>query len=98
MGSPLSLRAYYKNTEGYSNRIRGVLSGGTHIKFLFDGTTSTSPGAMGYPFFQILNGPYKGFVVDGTLVSILGQAGIFVAQPNPRIMRPTQQTRVGGKP
>ncbi len=87
IGSPLSLQSYYQNPAAYSHRIRGVLPGGTRIKFLFDGAPRNAPGVMGYPFFQILNGQFKGFVVDGSLISILGQAGVFVPQPNPQVMR-----------
>lgn len=98
VGSPLSLQSYYQNPAGYSHRIRGVLPGGTQIKFLFDGATSNAPGVMGYPFFQILNGQFKGFVVDGSLISILGQAGVFVPQPNPQVMRLAKHKPVVGGP
>ena len=98
IGSPLSLQSYYQNPAGYSHRIRGVLPGGTRIKFLFDGAPSNAPGVMGYPFFQILNGQFKGFVVDGSLISILGQAGVFVPQPNPQVMRLAKQVSSAGGP
>ena len=96
IGSPLSLQSYYNNPAGYSHRIRGVLPGGTKIQFLFNGATSNAPGATAFPFFQIINGQYKGFVVDGSLISILGQAGVFTPQPNLQVMRSSRQMPPAG--
>ena len=52
IGSPLSLQSYYQNPAAYSHRIRGVLPGGTRIKFLFDGAPPQCSGSYGLSIFS----------------------------------------------
>jgi hypothetical protein len=84
--------ADYRNDPLTWPQIQGVVPAGTTIKFLFTGTSVDDPNSqIGFPFFEIQNGPYANFVVDGSLVSVLGRADLLTPQADPRYLKPAAQ-------
>ena len=89
--TPRSIADYEKEPTVWP-QVQGVVPAGSKIKYLFTGTSlQTTDTQIGFPFFEIQTGPYANFVVDGSLVSILGRADILTPQADPRYLKPATQ-------
>ncbi|HTV47637.1 MAG TPA: hypothetical protein VMG59_04265 [Phycisphaerae bacterium] len=73
-------------------QVMGIVPAGSKIEYLFTGTSAKNHSSqIGFPFFEIETGPYANFVVDGSLVSILGRADILTPEADPRYLKPAAQ-------
>ena len=87
---PPTIDDWVNHPAAYSARIKGVIKPGVKIQALFLGTSNSSLAAGSYAYFEILTGTFAGFVVDGSLVSELGQPNGYAPHVDPRFLKPVQ--------
>jgi hypothetical protein len=87
---PPTIDDWVKHPAAYSARIKGIVKPGVKIQALFLGTSNRSLAAGSYAYFEILDGTFGGFVVDGSLVSELGQPNGYAPHVDPRFLKPLQ--------
>ncbi len=87
---PPTIDDLVKHPAAYSSRIKGIVKPGAKIQALFLGTSNQSLAASSYAYFEILSGSFAGFVVDGSLISEVGQPNGYAPHVDPRFLKPLQ--------